>query len=51
MLSELCIGRDVEGGDHLKQDLRISQKTARHQEKSQFIVANIWVWIWDISNM
>jgi hypothetical protein len=35
----------------LKQNLRISQKTARHQEKSQFIVANIWVWIWDISNM
>jgi len=51
MFSELFIGRDVEGSDHLKQDLKISQKICKKPGKVSVSVANIWVWIWDISDM
>ena len=51
MFSELCIGRDVERSDHLKQDLKISQKNCKKPGKVSVIVANMRVWIWDISNM
>jgi hypothetical protein len=33
MFSELCIGRDVEGSDHLKQDLTILQKNCKKPGK------------------
>lgn len=37
VFSELFIGSDVERSDHLKQDLKISPKTSRNQEKSQSV--------------
>lgn len=43
MFSELFIGRDVEGSDHLKQDLKISQKICKKPGKVSVSVANIWV--------
>lgn len=43
MFSELFIGRDVEGSDHSKQDLKISQKNCKKPGKVSVSVANIWV--------
>jgi hypothetical protein len=43
IFSELCIGRDVEGSNHLKQDIKISQKNCKKPGKVSVSVPTIRV--------